>query len=226
MSAVRETLGPQRPAGLNPAIGAGDALPRRVRLRRGAVVLTLILLLGLAKILISTGIIQVSSPRPAVQAVVPGLFIGGTPGDADLQNLADGYRVDAVVNLDAPSVAERATTASLHQAYLYLPLSPGTSPTSTQLRTLASFMRRYTARGSWVYLHDDAGGGRAVTTAAMLLLLRGETWSAASAEITTADLESLSDGQRLAVKRLEDALHPAGQHPAGTSGATVRLDPW
>jgi hypothetical protein len=223
---VRESSGPRWPAGLNPAIGAGIALPRRIRLRRGAVVLTLILLLGLAKVLISTGIIQVSSPRPAVQTVVPGLFIGGTPSDADLQNLADGYQVDAVVNLDAPNVAERATTASLHQAYLYLPLSAGMSPTSAQLRTLASFMRRYTARGGWVYVHDDVGGGRAVTTAAMLLLLRGQTWSAASAEITTADLDSLSDGQRLAVKRLEDALHPAGPHPAGTSGATVRLDPW
>jgi hypothetical protein len=179
-----------------------------------------------AKVLVSKGIIPVSSPRPAVQAVARGLFIGAAPGDADLQDLADGYRVDAVVNLDAPSVAEQVTAASLHQAYLYLPLSAGMSPTSAQLRVLAGFMRRYTAGGSWVYLHDDVGGGRAVTTAAMLLLLRGQTWSAASGQMTTADLDSLSGGQWLAIQRLEDALHPAGPHPAGRSGATVRLDPW
>jgi hypothetical protein len=223
---VRETGEPWWPAGLSPAIGAGGALPGRVRLRRGAVVLTLILLLGLAKVLVSTGIIQVSSLRPDVQAVAPGLLIGGAPSDADLQDLADGYRVDAVVNLDAPSVAEQVTAASLHQAYLYLPLSAGMSPAWAQLRVLVGFMRRYTARGGWVYLHDDVGGGRAVTTAAMLLLLRGQTWPAASAQMTAAELLSLSDGQWLAVKRLDDALHPAGPRAAGRSGAAIRIDPW
>ena len=221
MRAVRETSGSWRPAGLNPAIGAGDALPGHIRLRRGAVVLTLILLLGVAKVLVSNGVIQVSSPRPAVQTIVPGLFVGGTPSDSDLQNLADGYRVDAVVNLDAPSVAEQVTAASLHQGYLYLPLSPGTSPTTAQLRDLAGFMRKYTARGNWVYLHDDVGGGRAVVTAAMLLLLRGQTWSAMSAAITTAALDLLSKGQLLAVRQLEDGLHPTGW-----SGVSVQLDPW
>ena len=53
-------------------------------------------------------------------------------------------------------------------------------------------MRRYTAGGDSVYLHDDVGGGRAVTTAAMLLLLRGQSWLAVSAEMTTAELASLS----------------------------------
>src|ERR1700727_1474008 len=221
MSAVRETSGPWRPAGLNPTIGAGDALPGHIRHRRGAVVFTLILLLGVAKVLVSNGVIQVSSPRPAVQTIVPGLFVGGTPSDSDLQNLADGYRVDAVVNLDAPSVAEQVTAASLHQGYLYLSLSPGMSPTTAQLRDLAGFMRMYTAKSNWVYLHDAVGGGRAVTTAAMLLLLRGQTWSAMSTEITTAGLDSLSDGQRLAVKQLEDGLHPTGW-----SGVSVQLDPW
>ena len=119
MSAVRETSGPWRPAGLNPAIGAGDALPGHIRLRRGAVVLTLILLLGVAKVLVSNGVIQVSSPRPAVQTIVPGLFVGGTPSDSDLQNLADGYRVDAVVNLDAPSVAEQVTATGASGARSY-----------------------------------------------------------------------------------------------------------
>jgi hypothetical protein len=219
--ALRENGGPRWSAGPNPAIGAGVALPGRIRLRRGAVVLTLVLLLGLARLLVSAGVIHVTSLRPAVQTVAPGLLIGPAPSDDDLLDLAAGYRVDAVVNLDAPNVAEQVTAASLHQAYLYVPLSVGMSPTVAQLRVLAGFMRRYTAGGSWVYLHDDVGGGRVATTAAMLLLLRGQAWPAVSAEVTTADLDSLSHGQWLAIERLEAALRPAGKR-----AATVQLDPW
>ena len=177
-------------------------------------------MLGLARLLVSVGVIQVSSPRPAVQTVAPGLVIGGAPGDADLQDLASGFRVDGVVNLDAPSVAEQATAASLGQGYLYLPLPQDASPTLAQLRVLARFMRRYTAGGDSVFLHDDVGGGRAVTTAAMLLLLRGQRWPAVSAELTPAELASLSEGQRKAIKRLEAALHTA------RGPGAVRLDPW
>ena len=216
---------PWRLVGPSPAIGAWDPLPGHIRRRRGAVALTLMLVLGLARLLVSVGVIQVSSPRPAVQTVAPGLVIGGAPSDADLQDLASGFRVDAVVNLDAPSVAEQATAASLGQGYLYLPLPEDASPTRTQLQVLAGFMRRYTAGGRSVFLHDDVGGGRAVTTAAMLLLLRGQSWPAVSAEMTTAELAALSDGQRLAIKRLEAALRTV-RGPGRKAGAAVRLDNW
>lgn len=216
---------PRRPADLSPAIGASSLFPGRVRLRLGTVVLALILLLGLAKLMVSAGVIQVSSLRPAVQAVAPGLVVGGAPSDADLEDLAADFRVRGVVNTDEPSVAEQVTAASLHQGYLSMPLPEDASPTRAQLHVLAGFLRRYTARGGRVYLHDDVGGGRAVTTAAMLLLLRGQSWPAVSAEMTTTDLGSLSGGQRLAIKGLETALHPArGQ--AGTPGPTAGLDPW
>ena len=75
-------------------------------------------------------------------------------------------------------MAEQATAASLGQGYLYLPLPQDASPTRAQQQVLARFMRRYTAGGDSVYLHDDVGGGRAVTTAAMLLLLHGQSWPA------------------------------------------------
>jgi len=217
---VPETGGPRWPAGPGPAIGAWAPLPRHVRLWRGAVALTLILVLGLARLLVSVGVIQVSSLRPAVQTVAPGLDMGGAPSDADLQDLASGFRVDGVVNLDAPSVAEQATAASLGQGYLYLPLPEDASPTRAQLQVLARFMRRYTAGGDSVYLHDDVGAGRVVTTAAMLLLLRGQSWPAVSAELTTAELASLSAGQQKAIRRLEAALHKA------RGPGAVRLDPW
>jgi hypothetical protein len=202
-------------ADLSPAIGPSSPVSGRVRLRRGTVTLALMLLLGLAKLLVSVGIIQVSSLRPAVQAVAPGLVIGGAPSDADLQDLAADFRVDGVVNLDGPSVAEQVTAASLHLGYLSMPLPQDASPPRAKLHVLLGFMRRYTAGGGWVYIHDDVGGGRAVTTAAMLLLLRGQNWPAVSAEMTTEDLGSLSGGQRLAIKGLEAALHPA-RGPAET----------
>jgi hypothetical protein len=224
--AVPETGRPRWPARLSPAVGAGGRLPRRVRLRRSAVAVTLILLLGLAKILVAQGIIKVSSTRPAVDTVAAGLLIGGTPSDSDLGDLAADFRVGAIVNLDAPSVAEQVTAASLHQGYLYLPLLPDASPTWAQLRELASFMRVHTAGGASVYLHDDVGGGRTVATAAMLLLLRGQTWPAVSAEITSAEMKSMCDCQQRAIKRLRSALHRNGHLSAGNPYADARLDPW
>jgi hypothetical protein len=157
-----------------PAIGLGGRLPRRALVRRYALALALILLLGVAKVLIAPGTVNVVSMISPDRVVLPGLMIGGAPTDTELQELAADLGVDGVVNLGAPSVAEQATATSLHQAYLYLAVPPDGTPTGAQLRLLAGFVRRYTERGAWVYLHDDVTGGRAVTAAAMLLLLRGQ----------------------------------------------------
>jgi hypothetical protein len=223
---VSETGRPWRPARPGPAIGASGRLPRRVRLWRGAVALTLILLLVLAKLLVSQGVIKVSSTRPAVHAVGASLLIGGDPADSDLEALAADFRVDGIVNLDTPSVAEQVTAASLHQGYLYLPLLRDASPTWAQLRVLARFMRGHTAGGAVVYLHDDVGGGRAVVTAAMLLLLRGQTWPAVSADLTPAEMGSMCDCQQRAIERLRSALHRKDHASAGNPYAAARLDPW
>ena len=195
---------------MNPAIGAGGRLPGRVLVRRYVLALTLLLLLGLAKILIAQKVIGVVTVTPPDRVVTPGLLIGTAPTDTNLEELAAGLQVGGVVNLAVPSVAEQVTAASLHQAYLYLAVPPDAAPTWAQLRYLAGFVRRHTERGAWVYVHDDVGGSRAVTTAAMLLLLRGQTWAAVSAEITPPGLKSLGGHQRLALERLRSALHRAG----------------
>jgi hypothetical protein len=226
VTTVPETGRPPRAARLWPAVGADGRLSRRILLWRGAVALTLILLLVLAKLLVSQGIIKVNSTRPAGHAVVAGLLIGNAPSDSDLANLAADFRVGGIVNLDVPSVAEQVTAASLRQGYLYLPLPPNASPTWAQLRVLVSFLRVHTAGGASVYVHDDVGGGRAVITAAMLLLLRGQTWSAVSAEITPAEFGSLCTCQRLALRQLRSVLHPNGHSLAGNPYAAARLDPW
>ncbi len=192
--------------GSGPAIGPGGRLPRRALVRRYALALALILLLGVSKVLIAPGTINVVSRIQPDRVVTPGLMIGAAPTDTELQELAADLQVDGVVNLGAPSVAEQATATSLHQAYLHLAVAQGGAPTWTQLRLLAGFVRHYTERGAWVYLHDDVDDGRAVTTAAMLLLLRGQNGAAVSAQITPAALQSLSDDQRLALNRLRSAL--------------------
>jgi hypothetical protein len=221
-----EARPPRWPAWMRPALGSGGRLPRRVRTRRSLILVALILLLGTAKLAIGQGIIKVQSNGPSGLVVTQGLLIGAPPTDEDLVELATDYRVDGVVNLSAPSVAEQVTAASLHQGYLYLPLASHASPTWPDLRELSAFMRAHTAGGTSVYVYDAAGGGPSVVTAAMLLLLRGQAWPAVSAELTTAELGSMCDCQRRALQELRSALTPDGHALAGNPYAAVRLDPW
>lgn len=209
-----------------PVVGGGGRLPRRVLIWRGAAALTVVLLLVSAKLGVSHGVIKVRTLNPPSRVVAGGLLVGAAPSDGDLRQLASEFGVRGIVNLSAPSVAEQAAAASLHQSYLYLPLPDEASPTWPQLRKLAGFMRRYTARGASVYVHDDVGGGRAMVTAVMLLLLRGQAWPAVSAELTPGEFRSLCDCQRRAIDRLRTALHPAGHKLAGDPYAAARLDPW
>jgi hypothetical protein len=212
-----------------PVVGGGGRLPRRSLIRRGAVALALALLLIAGKLGVSHGVIKVRTLLPPSHAVTDGLLIGATPSDGDLRQLASEFKVDGVINLGAPNVAEQVTAASLHLSYLNLPMAPQTSPTWPDLRELASFMRTHTAGGAAVFIHDNVGGGRAVVTAAMLLLLRGQAWPAVSAELTKDELGSLCDCQRRAIDRLVLALHPGGsthRSLAHDPYAAARLDPW
>jgi hypothetical protein len=210
---------------VNPAIGAGGRLPPGTLVRRYGFALVVILLLGLAKVLIAQKVINVVSLTPPERVVASGLLIGPSPDDSDLVEFAADLAVSGVVNMARPNVAEQVTAASLHQGYLYLAVSPGAAPTWAQLLAAARFMHRNTERGGWVYVHDDAGGPRAVTTAAMLLLLRGQTWATVSAEVTPAALRSLSGQQRLALEQLRSALHLPGRSPAGNPYAAARPEP-
>ena len=182
------------PVRITPAIGAGGRLPRRILIRRYALALTLILALGLGKILIANKAISTVSLTLPDRVVTSGLIIGAAPADTDLEDFAADFSVDAVVNVGSPSVAEQVTTASLHQ--------------------------------------------QAVTTVAMLLLLRGQTWTAVVNQITPAGLRSLDARQQLALNQLISALHQAGpqgpqgpqspqsREPSGNPYAAASLEPW
>ncbi|MGD0063802.1 MAG: hypothetical protein ABSB76_10210 [Streptosporangiaceae bacterium] len=226
MRALPEVRPPRPSARVRTAVGAGGRLSGWVLTRRYVLALVLVLLLGVAKILVAQRVVSVDTLVPPEHVVTSGLLIGGTPSDADLVELAADLKVDGVVNLVGPDVAEQVTAASLHQGYLYLPVAPNTAPTWPQLRELAAFMRGHAKGGALVYLHDDVGGGRAATAAEMLLLLDGRGIPAASADMTAAERGSMCDCQRLALQRLSAALHPAGHVPAGDPYAAARLDPW
>ena len=218
----------QWPAQARPTIGGGGRISRKVLIRRAAVTVGLLLLLGLAKYVVASREVGPDSlsALPGGRSVTAGLDIGGEPSDYDLQALAESYGVAGVVNLAGPNVAEQATMASLHQSYLRVALPPGAAPTWLQLREVASFLRSHTERGATVYLHDEVGGGRAVVTAEMLLLLRGEPSSAVLQGITTAERESLNKRQMLAIKQLTNALDRNSGSSTGNPYAGARLDRW
>jgi hypothetical protein len=219
----------QLPAQVCPAVGGGGRLSSKILVRRSAIALGLILLLGLTKHVVASREVGPDSLSALAggRSVTVGMDIGGLPTDADLQALASSYRVVGVVNLAGASVAEQVTAVSLHQAYLHLAVAPGAAPTWAQLKQLAGFMYSHTSGGHSVYIHDDVGGGRAVATADMLLLLRGEPWSAVSRSMTDTEHRSLSDGQVRAIQQLISALsHPHLPLPPSNPYVNARSEPW
>jgi hypothetical protein len=224
-----ETRVLQLPAQVCPAVGGGGRRSSKILVRLSAIALGLILLLGLTKHVVASREVGPDSLSALAggRSVTVGMDIGGLPTDTDLQALAGSYRVVGVVNLAGASVAEQVTAVSLHQAYLYLAVAPGAAPTWAQLKQLASFMSSHTSAGHSVYVHDDVGGGRAVTTADMLLLLRGEPWSAVSRWMTDTEEQSLSDGQIRAIQELISALsNPHLRLSPGNPYANARIEPW
>jgi hypothetical protein len=211
-----------------PAVGGGGRLSRKALIWRGLIALALVILLAFAKQLVTGREVGADplSELDGSQVTAAGLDFGGEPQDFELQALAASYRVDGVVRLQAPSVAEQATAASLHLGYLLLTVAPGDAPTLTQLQTLATFMRAHTQNGNFVYLHDDVGGGRAVATASMLLLLRGSSWTTVQREMTAPALGTLSQRQEQAVTQLIAALQSHGKSLPGNPYAKARTDPW
>ena len=149
--------------------------------------------------------------------------MGAAPGDGDLEQLADSGQFGGVVNLGAPSVAEQVAAASLHLAYLRLPVPLGGAPTWRQLQVLVLFMRIHTTKGDSVYVHDDTGDGRAATAAVMLLMLRGESRSGAVAAVGSTGVGA---GQRLAVGQLGSALRPGHGPLPGSPYSVARGYSW
>jgi len=210
-----------------PAVGVGG--PRKVLVRRSVFAFVLLLLLGLAKHVVASREIGPNplSALPGGRSVNVGLDIGGAPTDYDLQTLAESYQVDGDINLGGASVAEQVTTASLHLAYLRLAVTAGDAPTMVQLNVMAEFLRSHTSQSRSVYLHDDVGGGRAVATAEMLLLLRGESWSAVSKGVTVAEQRSLTASQLRSIQQLIKALSHQGLHSSASNPYTAaQVEPW
>ena len=218
-----------------PAIGPGGPLPRRVRRRRIAAALVLLLLLGVAKLEIPRAAEAHLAAGPG-RLVVPGLVVGAAPSDVDLEELADTGQIVGVVNVGAPSVAERVTAAALH-----LSVPRGGAPTWRQLRVLVLFMRIHTTKGDSVYLHDDTGDGRAATAAAMLLMLRGQsrygtiagtastgagTGTSAGSGTGASTGTGARSAQRLAIRQLGSALRPGHGPLPGNPYSAARRDSW
>jgi hypothetical protein len=208
-----------------PAVGQGGRLRRAVLWRRSAFALCLVLLLISAKPLVSRLEAREYASGQPVHAMAPGLIVGQPPTDYDLQTLAATHRVDGVISLGTPSVAEQVTADSLHLAYRYLAMAPRDSPTGDQVRALAGFMRKYATGSNAVYINDDVGGGPAMVTAAMLLMARGQSWPSVLAQMTHAEVQSMCECQLRAIARFGSALDHPGRGQAHDR-AVVLQDSW
>ena len=214
-------------AQIQPAIGGGGRLRRKVLLWQGVIALALVVLLAITKQMVTAREVG-PDPLGALPGgeTIAGLAIGGAPADYQLEALAASYHIDGVASLQGRSVAEQVTAASLHLAYLSLDVPADGAPTWAQLQTLAAFMRAHTKNGDSVYVHDDVGGGRAVATACMLLLLRGTSWAAVQRDVTGTGLNTMSPAQSRAVSQLNSALHSRGGSPLDNPYSKARIDPW
>lgn len=216
------------PGRARPAIGGGDRQPRKVLIWQSAIGLLLLVLMLGAKHVISgreTGTNPLAA-LPGGSQLTAGLDIGGAPTDFYLTGLAGSYDVDGVISLAAPSVGEQATCAYLHLSYMHMNLTAGAAPTLTELRTMANFMHSNTSGGSYVYLHDEAGGGTAVSAASMLLLMGGESWQAVQNTLSASELASLSGTQKHAIAELVSALDAQGRSIPGNEYNGARVYAW
>jgi hypothetical protein len=180
---------------------------------RGAAALILVCLLALAKLGVSRLAARADVERQPGQAIAAGMILGGPPADFVLAELVSAVRVDGVIDLGTPSVAEQVTAASLHLAYLYLAMPGDGSPTRSQLRVLAGFVHAHTVKGYKVYMNDDGSGGLMLTTAAMLLMTQGQSWPSISARMTPAQLHSICSCQLRAIHQLSVAVAASAGHP-------------
>ena len=216
------------PAQARSAIGGGGRQPRKVLIWECAIGLLLLILMLPAKHVISareTGTNPLAA-LPGGNQIAAGLDVGGVPTDVDLTGLAGSYDVHGVINLSAPSVGEQVTCAYLHLSYMHLAVISSAAPTLAQLRTLATFMRSNTSDGDYVYLHDDGGGGTAVSTASMLLIMKGELWQTVQKDLTSGELASLTSTQNQAIAELTAALAARGHSLPGNPYAGARIYPW
>jgi hypothetical protein len=215
VSVVAQNAG-QRGGSIPPAIGFGPRLTGRVLTRR---VLLLVALLGVAAGALGLKAVSRSNekqlpPLPGVASITPHLVRGGQPSDFDFLQLRDGHNMRAIVNLRLDGETEADVAASFGLDCLSLPVVVGEPPTSADLIQLVPFVRRYSSGDAVVYVHDDDGGGRAITAGLMVLLLMGKSRDEAMSTLTAAEERQLSPNQSRALLALSKALTDPGADPA------------
>jgi hypothetical protein len=225
---MSDTHAPQRLPQRRPAIGGGGRLSRKLLGREALVVVILAILLLATKHIVAAREVGPDplAAMPGGKTVVAGMASGGVPNDAALEALSISYKVDGVVNLTGPNVAEQVSASSLHLGYLQMTLATGTAPTLAQLRTLTGFMSSHAVGGNDVYIHDDDGGDSAATTAAMLLVLKGMSWPAVQQALSAAKLSNLYDRQSAAISQLMAALSAQGKPVHGNPYSGAKVVPW
>jgi hypothetical protein len=225
---VLNARAPEPSTDYRPALGGGGRLPRKILMWEALIAFVLLILLVIAKHVVGGKEVGPNplSALPGGSVVSAGLDIGGDIHDSDAIALADSYNVTGLINLNGANAAEQVTASFLHIGYLNSPVAPNTAPGLGQLETMATFMRTHATNGNSVYVHDADGGGSAVTTACMLLLLRGDTWSAVQHDIASAGLSELSSGESHAIAELTTALNTPGRHISGNPYSGAKTYPW
>lgn len=156
-------------------------------------------------------IVGVSPPR--FSHVLPGLHIGGQYRLGGWQRLA-ARGVTAVINMRIEYDDERAGIAP--SRYLHLPTIDNTAPSLEHLKRGVDFIQEEVDKGGAVYVHCEAGVGRAPTMAAAYLSARGVPSERAWAYLRRKrPFIRPTRSQVRQVRRFEDAGWPA---LLGTSG--------
>ena len=100
---------------------------------------------------------------------------------------------------------------------MQLAVAAAAAPPMTQLHTLAAFMHSNTAKGDYVYLHDDGGGGIAVSTASMLLIMKGQSWQAVQKDLTSGELASAKQRAKTSHSTADSSPGRPRSFPSGQS---------
>jgi hypothetical protein len=206
-----------------PAFGACEPVGWR---RRIAVVLSLLVLLGLALYVRVSGVMRTGHsdeslpPLLAVASVAPGVLRGGQPSDIELLRLRDNYGVRAVVDVDGMDAEEKAVTGALGLRSLELAVSDRQPPTADEVLRLVRFLRSTAATqpGSdgtgVVYMHDFDGRGPVLQVTAMLQLLRGEPLPAVLDQLRAESGSGISGAQLRALHEVDRVVRGVPPAPA------------
>ena len=122
---------------------------------------------------IACALMRIWRRHPAATEVVPGFWVAGRVGPADLPPHLD-FIVDLVAEFPEPTALRQ------HPGYRFLPaLDGGTPPNLAAVRELVAEVGEADAR---VLVHCDSGIGRAPTLAALVLVRRGQASTVDEAE--------------------------------------------